>query len=273
MFFRNLLGIASISVLLVACHDEDTTTTVETLAGAAYKGSTNEAVQTKAMASQFSKSAFAARDYALSAASLSAYLPALDTYGSETCSNGGSASQTNDIDQSTMLGSKTISFNNCMVSDVLVDGTMIIEVSAYDLALSKPTALISTYNGLSQTKMGKTITLTGTVEASQNYTARTVDIAIDTLMAAASGEEVLTTMDIAVSGDTVKRSAASQYTGKVCMKMEGCVDIATQTPFVVDYNGYLVSGEMSSTGAANSTAQIIVDASNSVAVNLMEAES
>lgn len=274
MFFRNLLGVTSLSIALVACHgDGDHTSEPLSIASAAYQGAMASAVQTTTTASRFSKSAFAARDYALSATALSAYLPALDISGSETCTNGGSASQTNDIDQSTLLGSKTILFENCMVGDVLVDGSTILEVSAYDNALRQPTALKTTYNGLSQTKAGKTITLTGTVEATQNNASKTVSITIDTHMQAGTGEAVLTTMDIVVSGDAVKRSAASQYTGKVCLNTEGCVNITTQSPFVVEYNGYLTAGEMTSTGATNNTARIMVETANKVSVNLLAAES
>ncbi|PWQ99239.1 hypothetical protein [Leucothrix arctica] len=271
MFIRNLIGVTSASILLVACHSDDHVTVTESvsIASAAYQGSKVAATQTNATASYFSRSAFAARDYSLSAAGISAYLPALDTYGSETCSNGGSASQVKNIDATSLLGSKTITFNNCMIGDVLTDGNTIIEVTGYDQMLSMPTALKTTYNGLSQTKDDKTIILTGTVEATQDLDTKSVELVLDTHMLAGTGEEVLTEMTIVVIGNTVKRSASSQYTGDVCIDTEGCVNFTTQVPFLVEYNGYLTAGEMTSTGENSNTAKIVVDESNSVAINLV----
>jgi len=112
---------------------------------------------------------------------------------------------------------------------------------------------------LKQTRQGTSVTLTGTVKASQNYPERTVALIIDGYLKSSNGQELLADMSVDVRGDVSTRAAISTYSGKVCIDDEGCVDINTETPFTVQHTGVVKSGELITTGAANSKMQVVAN--------------
>lgn len=261
MLSKHMLGLMVASCLLTACNDNDevtqTETVIDTAATQAYTGKTDDASLDAGNSGKFSRAAFAARDYAVSSAGIEHWLTRYSGADVITCADGGKVNVSRDIDITTMLGSKTLTFtNNCTINGISLSGAMTQEVTAYDEEQGKATAVNITYDSLEQTKAGKTVTLTGTLAATQDLAAKTISFDIDTHMKAGSGEEALATLQVAVTGNMADRSASSTYSGKVCLQDDGCVSLTTNTPFKVDYNGYTVAGEMLASGANNTQVKI-----------------
>lgn len=280
MLSKHMLGLVVVSCLLTACNDDDEAEVVETeapvqtqtVAAMAYSGKTDAATITADNAGQFPRAAFAARDYAASSASIESWLTQYSGAESITCAGGGKVTVERDIDITTMLGSKTLIFvNNCTANGVALTGKMTVQVTAYSQDMNKATAIGLSYHDLTQHRNGKSVTLNGTMTAVQDLSAKTVNLDIDVHMKAGTGEETLTTMQVAVSGNMSDRSASSTYEGKVCLKDDGCVQLTTSTPFQVDYNGYAVAGEMLVSGTGNTQAKVAAqDSSAMVSVALVE---
>lgn len=276
MLSKHMLGLVVVSCLLTACNDDNEAEVVETpaqtAAEMAYSGKTDVATITADNAGHFPRAAFAVRDYAFSSASIESWLTQYVGAETITCIGGGKVVVERDIDITTMLGSKTLSFsNNCTANGVALTGKMTIEVTAYDQDLSQATAINLSYHDLTQHRNGQSVTLNGTLGAAQDLSAKTVSLDIDTHMKAGTGEETLTTMQVAVSGNMSDRSASSTYEGKVCLKDDGCVQLTTSTPFQVGYNGYAVVGEMLVSGTGNTQAKVAAqDSSAMVSVALVE---
>ena len=264
MQIKSYLSLVVLATFLSGCHEDNEVTTTNntstlSLAANAYKGSTELAAQTESNAKRFPTAAFAARDYFLNGGNLAASVPGLDTYGKDTCSNGGDVTQQTTIEQTTKLGSKQIQFNNCQIADIIVDGPLHIDVTEYDAASSMPTKLTMTYEGLQQTRQGSSVTLTGTVEASQDYAARSVALVVDGHLKSSSGQELLADISVDIRGEIATRSAISTYSGKVCIDTEGCVEVSTETPFTMQFNGEVKSGELITTGANNGKVQVVAN--------------
>ena len=259
MLSRHMLGLLVVSCLLTACSDNDDTaeTQTQTAAQMAYSGKTGDATVNADNAGHFSRAAFATRDYAISSSSIESWLTQYKGADIITCADGGKATVERNIDTTTMLGSKTLTFaNNCTANGVTVTGKMTVQVTAYDVDMNQATAVSISYQDLTQHRGGQSVTLNGTLNASQDLNAKTANLNIDTHMKAGTGEESLTTMQVAVSGNMSDRSASSTYSGKVCLKDDGCVQLTTTTPFQVNYNGYAVAGEMLVNGGGNTQAKV-----------------
>lgn len=263
---KNISGLLVVSCLLAACSDDDHA------AEEAYDGKLTDAVISVDNAGQFPRSAFAARDYAVSSSAIETWLAGAAGADTINCAAGGKVAISRDIDAATMLGSKTLIFSeNCTVDGVSLNGAMTQEVTAYDMQQGKATAVNIAYHKLEQVKEGKSVKLTGTLSATQDMVAKTVNLHIYTRMKADTGEEVLTNMQVAVTGNMEDRSASSTYGGKVCLKDEGCAHLSTTTPFKMDYNGYAVSGEMLASGADDTQVRVVAqDDSAFVKVALVE---
>lgn len=248
---KNMSCLLVVSCFLAACNDD------EHAAEEAYTGMLTDASIDAGNAGQFPRSAFAARDYAVSSAGIETWLNGSAGADSINCAAGGKVDISRAIDAGTMLGSKTLVFSdNCTVNGVSLSGSMTQEVTAYDAQHNRATAITTTYHGLEQVKDSKSVTLTGTLSATQDMVAKTVNLHIYTHLKAGSGEEALTNMQVAVTGNMEDRSASSTYSGKVCLKDSGCAHLATTTPFKMDYNGYAVSGEMLASGANDTQASV-----------------
>jgi hypothetical protein len=268
MYLKNSLGIVLLPSLLVACNNDGTST----LAESAYTGSLTEASLTTDSANTFTSSAFAARESSLSASSLSSLLPDATTKQTrgkinttKNCSNGGTAIESGEVDDTTKLGSITTTFSNCLIQDTLINGVTDTVVTAYDLSSKMPTAVIITYDKLSMAKAGETITLIGTLEATQDNT--TTHLIVKTHLQSASGKQVLLDMRTDVTANA-NYTASSTFTGKVCVDDQGCTTISTVSPFIIDYNGVLTAGNLITTGINNSQAQVNVLANNRIQIDV-----
>ncbi|MGB0847485.1 MAG: hypothetical protein ACPGSM_12215 [Thiolinea sp.] len=270
MLSKHILGLLVASCLLTACNDNDEDTAQST-AEMTYSGQTGDAAVDADNAGRFPKAAFAARDYAISSAAIESWLTHYQGADTITCVDAGRVAVERNVDTATMLGSKTLTFaNNCTANGVSLTGKMTIKVTAYDMEMSRVTAADISYHDLAQHRNGKSVTLNGTLSVMQDLSAKTANFDIDTHMKADSGEESLTIMQVAVSGNMSDRSANSSYSGKVCLKDDGCVQLTTTTPFQVNYNGYAVAGEMLVNGAENSQAKVAAqDSSAMVNVSLV----
>ena len=271
MLSKHISCLLVASCLLTACGGDNSTPTSDptpTAAEQAYSGKTGDATVNASNAGHFPKAAFATRDYTISSAAIESWLTQYKGADTITCANAGTVTVERNVDTTTMLGSKTLTFaNNCTANAVSLTGKMTIKVTAYDMASSQVTAMDVSYHNLAQHRNGKSVTLNGTLSAAQDLSAKTASFDIDTQMKADTGEESLTMMKVTVSGNMSDRSANSTYSGKVCLKDDGCVQLTTATPFQVNYNGYAVAGEMLVKGAGNTQAKVAAQ-DNSAMVNV-----
>jgi hypothetical protein len=277
-----------LSSLLVACHsDEHTSTSSDSgsLASNAYTGKTDSAELKPSNIKGFSKSPFASRDFSLAAVNLISTNPdgngnrhlktALkfsigeanrqnrSTNETQACSNGGKVLSSGNMDTATKLGLIKSTFTNCLIDGVVLDGNIETEVSAYDTAANEPTSLKITFKQLKLLDSNKVLTtVVGTVEAEQNLATKKTTLLFNTYISD-TNVEVLTDMQITTRVNTNDYTVSSTFKGNVCVGIEGCINMTTDTPFIVDYNGGLKAGKLLFTGANNSTANLTVIKYNS----------
>lgn len=267
MHLKNILGITVCASVLVACGgDSDDSSSTSNASSAmssaeqAYSGSRDDAAVTNANAGNFPRSAFAARDYSLNgsraAVLLSNKVGGGSIDNSAACENGGQVTDKGKVDASSKLGSITTTFSNCLVSGVVFDGSTHTDVSGYDTAAGAPTAWTVNFNSLKLTHDGKTATVVGSFSTDRDLAAKTAHLTFKTFLKAGTGEEVLTDMQSSVMEND--KAVTSTLDGTVCVGHEGCTQLQTTAPFVVDYNGGMQAGELIASGANNSKAQMQV---------------
>jgi hypothetical protein len=253
--------------LLVACHSDDHSDTSSgsgSLASSAYKGKTDSAELKSSNIKGFSKSPFDSRDFSLAAIHListnpdgSGSRPLIN--GTQACSNGGKVASSGNRDNVTKLGRIKSIFTNCLIDGVVLNGSTETEVSAYDTEAKKTTGFKITFNKLTLLEAGNVMltTMIGVVEAKQNISTKKTTLLFNTYIANAN-VEVLTDIQINTTVNISDYTVSSNVKGNVCVGVEGCINMTTNTPFVVDYNGGLKAGKLLFTGENNSTANLTV---------------
>ncbi len=250
MQFRNVLGMAVLASLLVACNDDGETS----LADAAYTGERGDASLSAANADLFPRSAFAVREFSFAGSSLAV----------DRCQSGSQQVDNSAIDATSHTGKRVTTYSQCLANGVLLDGTVETLVYTYDKPSKQPLSLNVIFHGLQIGQSGKTVTLTGNLESTQDIVAKVVNLQMDMHMAATTGEQVLASLHSEVKGQRADRSADSTLEGSVCVGSAGCSSLQTVTPFSVDYHGLMTAGELLTVGG-KSKVKMLAKANNRVA--------
>lgn len=171
------------------------------------------------------------------------------------------------IDDTTHTGSVRMMFKQCTINDGLMDGSVDVNVTAYNSTYSEPTAVKITFNGSTVKTGEESGTITGTVSLNTNPATKTGTFATQLHVKTSTGKEELVDMTINAS-ENADLSTSMNISGKACVGSEGCINISTTTPIRFDTYSEPMAGSMVLSGANNSKARIVVISYGVVQVNV-----
>jgi hypothetical protein len=263
-----LAAIVALSGIQAACSNDNdnNSSSAKTIAEGAYTGALHTAEVNKDVASAYSNTISAAHDIVLAStnvlsvglsnlpgsASVAAVNQSVEQNQSGDCENeAGKLSVTRDIDAATKQGSIDIQMQNCQTHNTTLDGSVKVDIKAYDKETDQPTSLGYTYTGLKIIQDNKEVILTGTLDAQQDIGKETSQTMINMHMLSEANQEqglLQVTVDTEAKGAMVSTTTD----GKICVGSTGCATVETVTPFMMDYFKGLTEGAMKVKGANES---------------------
>lgn len=175
---------------------------------------------------------------------------------SDTCPDGGTATLTGEVDDTSFTGTLYVTYSQCKSENVVVNGSAMLVVHAFDTAYRTPTAYTVSMKGLGVQVDAAPYTVTGTLRTDVNPTTGESMLVVNQYQLNLGKGNQRQQLAEAVKM-RVDSNGYTEITGKFCEGVQGCVTTSTQTPLRFAADGVPLEGELVLSGAANSKVQIL----------------
>jgi hypothetical protein len=193
----------------------------------------------------------------------------------EPCDNSGGSVHITGLVEDNGTGTLILDYVNCLLGNETLDGTVTVQVNAFDFGLFLPIDAIYSFSVLTLTSSELNVSLDGSIHSQISIDTQTEQLTVDRLIARnnASGEMLMIRNQISIieyDNLIFPSSLAQTITGRVYDSIHGYVDITTFVPLVFSTIDQIFadSGELLLAGGSNTSIRITVLAATVIMLEL-----